>query len=220
MKIAFFSVRFLFVFIALSVGASQAAILPYGVQNDVALTTVLDDWGWNEIYRGDYGLDNLLLSDVFDGHGSHIMLAAQQQGSSDLELLAAVAWADFITYTPENQTKSLNGAEWYYNGGALGFADLGQPILQANCDLYDASDKRLCWHTEVSAGVFDYTQVPVFLDNGFRAGSNLDLSFGATGWDRVVFTANLTAIPIGVPAGLLYASGVLVFALRKTLVFS
>ena len=175
---------------------ARAAFLPYGVQSNVNINTVSNVWKWEEIYRGDYSHFNIPIEDVFAGHKSHIMLAAQLRGSSEYELLAAVAWEDFIIHTTQDETKSLNGAEWYYNGGGLGFAGLGDPILQVNCDLYNADSDRLCWHTQVEGDQFDYSQLPVYLDHGFRAGSYLDLNFGDTGWDRVVLTANVTAVPV------------------------
>ena len=200
--------------IALCATTSKAAILPYGVQNDIALTTVTSDWGWEEIYRGDYSLDNVPLQTVFDGHKGYIMLAAQQRGSAELELLSAVKWEDFIVYTPQNETKTLNGAEWYYNGGGLGFADLGQLISQSNCDILLDTPTRLCWHTHVSPGVIDYDLLPNLLDHGYRAGNVFDLNFGDTGWDRVVFTADITPVPI-LPASLLYLSSFLMLNLKK-----
>ena len=71
---------------------------------------------------------------MFSGHQDYIMLGAINGDSDTITLLAAVKWSDFITYTADNVTKSLNGAEWYINGDSLGFAGLGDTINQTSAD--------------------------------------------------------------------------------------
>lgn len=119
-----------------------------------------------------------------------------------MELLAAISWEQFTIHTAKDETKSINGAEWYYNGGALGFAGSGLPIFK-QIVTFTMPEKGGCVGIHRSKAMHLITiRFLFYLDNGFRAGSNLDLNFGNTGWDRVVFTAGITSVPVGSPAAL------------------
>jgi len=181
------------VFLLSSLTSVYAAVVPVGVQEDISLTTVTDTWGWDLQYRGDYNL-NLSIDTMFGGHGDLIMLGAIKDGSDTIELLAATTWSDFWTYTAKNTTNESNGAEWYNNGGSLGFAGLGDSINQSSADTSSVNaNLRLSWHTESN-----YDQIAQSIQYGWRAGETTGLN-SSTNWDRIVFTANsadLIATPI------------------------
>lgn len=166
---------------------AMAATLPYGVQNDIALNTVLNTWGWTITYRGDYNA-TVPISTLFAGTGEYVMLAAIQDGYSTIEVLAAALKSEVMTYTALNVTHTSNGVNWYYNGGSLGFAGAGDTITQGSADTTGQSERdRLSWHT--SGG---YSFAPTQINGGWRAGSYTSLN-SATNWDRLVLTMSVAA---------------------------
>lgn len=186
---------------------AQASFIPVGVQNDVAIDTVVNDWGWNQIYRDDYG-SSVSIDNAFAGHGKYVMLGAIFDNSASISVLAAVLWDDFITYTARNVTHEANGAQWYNNGGSLGFAGLGDSINQNSADTNTTNGNlRLSWHT--SGG---YSSLANSINGGWRAGNSLGLN-NSTAWDRVIFTADdINLSPVPVPAAAwLFGSALLGF---------
>lgn len=186
----------------LGMGASgvAAAVIPYGVANDVSYDTVVNDWGWTVAYRGNYA-DMATLADVFaNAKGEYIMLAAIRDGSATFDVLAAARKSDVFTYTTRNATHEANGAEWYFNGYSMGFAGLGDTIYQNSADTIAQSDRdRLSWHTATTASSRysyqqDWSQVPQWLLFGWRSGSNVNLN-NSTDWDRVVLVADAESVP-------------------------
>jgi hypothetical protein len=192
-------------------GNTRAEFVPVGVHKDVLLSTITNDWGWGLLYRGDYGV-SVPIDNAFFGHGEYIMLGAIQDGSNSLKLLAATTWDSFVTHTFRDETHASNGAEWYNNDRSLGFAGLGDTIMQDIADISDVNPElRLSWHTiavdsipediSYEAGSLLATDIL----SGYRAGEFLDTT---TGWDRVIFTANLSSIPV--PAAVwLFSSGII-----------
>ena len=178
---------------------SDAAILPYGVHNDVELSTVTDTWGWTEIYRADYAADDVSLSDMFSDAGEYIMLAGRNKSLSTIDVLAAVRTSDFFTTnsagettgvipTGLHETRSLNGAEWYLNEWSLGFAGQDDTIFQNDADMNGIDERdRLSWHTRGIDNV--WTQKSWV--GGWRSGNNVWLN-EATHWEKIVFTADFS----------------------------
>lgn len=200
-------------FAALSVPQVSAATLPFGVQNDVAVSTVTG-WGWTQIYRDTYGApgccsstDGIAVSSMFAGHGNYVIIGGIAHGSSTIDVMAAVSWADFITYTPIDTTHAANGALWYNNGFSLGFAGLGDVIQQSSADVAGPGERdRLSWHTTDPLGAQDPSVLAANIWGGWRSGDNLGLNDSAD-WDRIIFTADVigeTPLPAALP---LLASG-------------
>ena len=172
---------------------SKATVIPVGVQENVIYDDVINLWGWNLLYRDDYSA-NVTLDTMFAGHGDYIMLGAINGTSDTIQLLAAIAWTDFIVYTPQNVTKTVNGAQWYNNTGSIGFVGLGDTINQNSCDINNTNaNLRLCWHADQGG----YNDPATELIGGWRAGTATGLN-SSTSWDRIVFTSN-TVNPINVP---------------------
>ena len=171
--------------------ATAASVLPFGVQNDVAMSTVLG-WGWTVAYRGDYN-QTLSISSMFaNATGDYVMLAAIRDGSSTFDVLAAGLQSEVRTVTGHNQTHVSNGVGGYYNASSLGFAGPTDTIFQTTADVNgssyigQASERdRLSWHTQGSGSG------PTEVNGGWRSGSNIYLN-DSTDWDRVVLTMSLT----------------------------
>jgi hypothetical protein len=173
-------------------GFANAGIIPVGVQEDVAYTDVINTWGWDLLYRGNYSEDNVSFSSLFNGHDDYIMLGAIQDGSNTIELLAAVLWTDFMTHTAKNVTNVANGAQWYNNAGSFGYAGLGDAINQGSADVTNGTNDhhRLSWHGQQGG----YGNIANTMRLGYRAGATQGLN-NSTAWDRVIFTANATNVP-------------------------
>jgi hypothetical protein len=174
---------------------AAATVIPVGVQNDVLLSDVTGAWGWSQIYRDHYSVDSVSLASILSQAGEWIMLGAIHQGSDTIDVLAAVRTVDFITHTAQNATNTFNGAEWYYNGGSLGFAGLGDTIQQSQADVNGLSERdRLSWHTDGGSFIGEYNLSPVNLRYGWRSGNNLSLN-NSDDWDKVIFTVNAVPEP-------------------------
>lgn len=181
---------------------SYAAFIPWGVQENVPVSTVTGTWGWQVAYSGTYATFDVPISTVFAGipAGSYVMYAARPVGAQNYTLLAAAPLSDVQTYTPWNTTTTANGAEWYYNGGSMGFAGLGDVISQGSADIKDSPNDgfagingnlRLSWHTSAFPGPFynqSYALPPVEMEGGWRAGMNTSLN-DSTVWERAVLFA-------------------------------
>jgi hypothetical protein len=205
-----------YVLVLLAVSSQAlAGFIPVGVQNDVPLATVTDTWGWTLLYRGDYSVDRVDLAPILAGAGEYLMLGAIEDGSSTIELLAAALTTDVTTYTPRDVTHAANGAEWYYNAGSMGFAGLGDTIIQGAADLNGMSERdRLSWHTSAGGGfIGEYTAAPTDIRFGWRAGSYIWLNGDPT-WDKLIFTTDTTVIPEPATLSLL-GLGLLVAARRR-----
>lgn len=178
--------------------AQAASYTPTGVQNDVDYNSVLNG-GWSIVYQGAYG-GSFSLSNVFDGiaASSKIMLAAKHVTSSVFDVLAWAGLEEVTQQTALNQTHQANGAEWYANGGSMGFAGLGDTIQQNSADINGSSNSgtpaerdRLSWHT--GGG---YNVAATSVNGGWRSGSNTGLN-GSQDWQRyiLVFQDNIAPVP-------------------------
>lgn len=178
-----------------------ASFIPYGVHNDVALNTVLNDWGWEIVYRDDYSAGQpgspIPFSEVFAGidDDDYVMLAGIQDGSATIDVLAAAQFTDVTTFTGLHQTHLTNGAEWYYNSRSMGFAGAGDLIFQNSADTNGPTERdRLSWHTDQILPAIE----PTVLYCGWRSGNNLWLNEDS-GWDRIVLRYN----PVPEPSSLI-----------------
>lgn len=191
---------------------ASAAYLPVGVLNDVSYNTVVNDWGWNLASSSNYG-DGVSIADLFQGHGTYVMIGAMHRDSGVIDVLAGASYADVTTYTAHNATNTANGAEWYYNGYSMGFAGLGDTIQQNSADVAGQEERdRLSWHTSQNIDYWnqDVNIAPDYVFNGWRSGDNTWI-YENTDWMRVVFTAdNLDAHDVPEPATLaLFGLGLL-----------
>ena len=169
---------------AMVAGECRAGYLPFGVQNDVALSTVTGG-GWTQIYRGNYN-ENVLPSTMFGGAQQYLLIGAIRDDLTTIDVLAAALTTDVLLPTGFNAPHTANGAEWYYNLNlSIGFAGLGDTINQQSADTNGLAERdRLSWHA--SGGM---------INGGWRSGSNNAFNNGidmnnSTLWDRIVFTAN------------------------------
>jgi hypothetical protein len=193
--------HFLLVCLALlgtSITSAMAATVPVGVHNGVLLSTITGtgtgEWGWTQIYRDDYGLSESI-STMFAGHGTYVMLGGIEDGSSTVDVLAAISWTDFNTYTAKNVTNAFNGAEWYNNNGSLGFAKLGDTIAQGKADTGTANpNQRLSWETWTGSPAA-YSILADHVYSGYRSGNQLGLPDVNNTWDRIIFT-NISPVPV------------------------
>lgn len=191
---------------------ASAAYLPVGVVNDVSYNTVVNDWGWSMISSSNYG-SGVSIADLFQGHGSYVMIGAMHRDSGIIDVLAGASYADVTTYTAHNTTNTANGAEWYYNGYSMGFAGLGDTIEQWTADVEGMDERdRLSWHTSQNIDYWNQNVsiAPDFVFNGWRSGDNTGI-YTDTDWMRVVFTADsLDAHDVPEPATLaLFGLGLL-----------
>jgi hypothetical protein len=182
------------VVLVVSAGHVQAGFIPFGPQNDVLFDTVVNDWGWTEIYRVNAEVDFVDIEDVFAGASTYVMLAAIQDDTFTIEVLAAALTSEVRTYTAFNETHTANGAEWYYNNGSMGFAGLDDTIDQSPGIYGDGlgldERDRLSWFTwDGVSNAPGYSYVPTEMDGGARASTFLTYE----GWDKVVFT--MGAVP-------------------------
>jgi hypothetical protein len=202
-----------FAFLFCGAETAKAGFLPVGVQNDVQLSTVTGAWGWSIIYQDSYSVDSVAISTAFAGAGDYLMLGAIRHGSSTIEVLAAALTSDVMTHTAQHVTHTANGAEWYFNGGSLGFAGLGDTIFQTQADVNGFNERdRLSWHTNGPAGfIGEYSAAPTHIRFGWRAGTFTGLN-GSTEWDKIIFTMNAEANPVPAPAGLMLVATALPFA--------
>lgn len=211
--------------LAAMVGVAKADFIPVGVQNDVLLSTVTGAWGWTQIYRDDYSAGGccdgtgIPLSTMFAGHGDYVMLGGIRDGSDTIDVLAAIAWDDFIIHTAHNTTHLSNGAQWYSNGFSLGFAGAGDTINQTQADTNGLNERdRLSWHTSAGNG-FDQNAPATGVFWGWRAGNNTSLN-NSTEWDRIIFTMNANPVPgpavgAGLPGLAMAVGGFLAWRRRK-----
>lgn len=201
--------------ILLAGSAGAAAFIPYGVQQNVAYSTVVGAWGWTLVYQGAYN-QTVGISALYAGVGSgdYVMYAARPVGSPTITLLSAADEADVRTVTGQNQTTASNGAEWYYNGGSIGFAGAGLAIFQNSADVNSSGlhggttdlngSTRLSWHT-----VGGYGNAPTQLNVGWRAGQTTSLNDSST-WERLVFVATPVPEPSMATLGAIGLFGLLV----------
>lgn len=191
--------------VSISVAAHASTYTPVGPQNDVLKSTVTDG-GWTQVYSGVFG-ESVAYNTMFNNLSDWVMIASAEVGSNTFDLLATIRVADFNALaTGRNVTETHNGAEWYRNARALGFAPEGATISQNSADVTDrfagpTRDQRMSWHTSGTGG---YNGTPTTVNVGWRSGENTSLNSSTT-WQRFVLTAStadLTPAPVPVPASL------------------
>lgn len=172
---------------------AQASVLPSGVQNNVAASTVAG-WGFTECYSAAYGSYGDSISTILSGcGGDYLMLAARRTGSSEFEVLAAANRADVTFGTGTgNDTHSANGVEWYFDPSySWGFAGGGDTVSRNSCDTNGLNENdRLCWHTGSGE-----------MNGGWRAGTNTWLN-GDYSWEKVILVGTADAANVPEPASL------------------
>jgi hypothetical protein len=196
--------------VSFSVSVNAATFNPLGPQNDVAQTAVTNG-GWTQVYSGTFGT-RVDYNTMFNNLSDWVMIASARVGSNDFDLLASIRVSDFNDLpTGRNATSLHNGAEWYRNGGSLGFAPAGAVITQSSADTVrgPTADQRMSWHT-----FGGYASDPTVVNGGWRSGINTRLNRSSS-WQRFVFTASETDLamtPVPVPASLpLLLTGILGF---------
>ena len=133
--------------ITLAAAPAGAAILPVGVQTNVAASTITGTWGFSQCWSGNYN-DSASIESMLAGcQGDYLMMAAKALGSDDFIVAAAAAYADvtFLTGGSSNPLESheANGVEWYFNPEwSWGFAPQDAFVLTSSCDVGLHADRQ------------------------------------------------------------------------------
>lgn len=168
---------------------ANAGVIPVGVQNDISISQVTGEWGWQLCYQNSYASTDSIANLFANCNGDYIMLASEFNNSGILDVLAAALFSDVTTYTALNTTHQANGVSWYFNDHSMGFAGLNDTISQSSADIEGSfwsetpENDRLSWHTSGDGSL------PLYVDGGWRSGTNYFLNT-ATDWSRLVFTTN------------------------------
>lgn len=170
----------------IAASAAQASILPSGVQNDVAVSTV-SGWGFTVCSVVNFSTNNASsrpAAMLAGCSGDYLMMASRRIGSSTFDVLAAANFADVIFEAGTgNVTHLANHVEWYFNDNwSWGFAGEGDQVLRTSADVAGAGERdRLSWHTHDTFSA------------GYRSGNFI--SNNSTGWEKVLLVANATQVP-------------------------
>ncbi|MDO9489622.1 MAG: PEP-CTERM sorting domain-containing protein [Sphingomonadaceae bacterium] len=190
-----------------------AAILPVGVQTNVASSTITGTWGFSQCWSGNYNGMDSIASMLAGCQGDYLMMAAKVIGSDEFVVAAAANYADVIFATggqndPSNSHEA-NDVEWYFDPSwSWGFAPKDAIVATYSCDVgafygTDDSAQRLCWHTWNN-----------MLDTGWSAGG-LGNTYGGD-YERFLFVGNAGPDPVPEPGALgLLGLGVLGLATRR-----
>lgn len=182
--------------------AGAIVVVPVGVQQNVPVALVTGAWGWSVAYQGTYGTFDVPISTLFAGvlPGDYVMYAARPTGSANFTLLAATIESDARAYTKLNTTTTSNGAQWYYNGFSIGFAGLGDTIIQSSADVSGVNSAlRLSWHSGIGNPGFsqNVNVSPLDIDGGYRAGATAGLN-NSSAWERFVLVGHRDT-PVAAP---------------------
>lgn len=173
-----------------------ASFIPFGPQNDVSVDTVTNDWGWDFVYRGAYGIDYADPFDTLFGDlksGDWVMLGGIVNSTNTFDVLAAVAYDDlFGAFTTGNNTNLYNGSEWYNREEySIGFAGAGDTVALNSADTAGVNERdRLSWHMHLGN------------DSGWRSGSNTNLN-SSFAFDKAVLVLRDASVPEPAPLALL-----------------
>jgi hypothetical protein len=172
---------------ALTTAAAHAQYLPVGVQQNVAIATILGG-GWTQCYAATMatalGRNAQTVRNACSG--DRLMMAGRETGSSTLLLAAQASFAEVFTITAQsaNATNLFNGAQWYFNPNdwSWGFAEAGATTFQKQCDV-NVGALRMCLHTFDGVG-------------GYRIGDVQGLN-DSQAYEKVFFTysANANVVP-------------------------
>lgn len=168
---------------ATALPAAAATYLPFGPQQNVAISTVTGG-GWSLCYAAGmgtaFGNDASALSNCT---GDRIMLAGRQTGSANLLVLAQTTTVAALTNTGaanNGVTTTSDGSEWYYaDRWSWGFAELGGSVSKDECDT-NSGAARICIHT------FDFV-------GGYRIG-NISTN-DSQAYEKLVFTNSAVPEP-------------------------
>lgn len=173
---------------AVNKAEAVAKYSPFGVQNDVAVATVLGG-GWDVLYQGPFGEVVPSVSGLFKRACGQIMLASKHLNSNSFDVLATIDAQLFQSLnTPRNETVLANGAQWYKNEFSLGFAGADDRISQTSADTVSLMERdRLSWHT-----LFFKPEKTLQMNGGWRSGNNYELN-RSEDWERFILTLKSTA---------------------------
>lgn len=184
------------IFLLVLAQGAMAGVIPIGPQNDISVSTVTDDWGWEFIYRDAYNVQHPA-GDKYDYYfggaqsGDWIMLGGINNSTNTFDVLAAVLYDDLLgSFTTGNNTNAFNGSEWYNREDySIGFAGLGDTVSLGQADTAGLNERdRLSWHMLES------------YDAGWRSGNNTGLN-GSTAFDKAVLVYR-DSVSVPEPSGL------------------
>ena len=170
--------------LAVFASTAQAQYNPFGVQQNVAVSTVTTG-GWTQCYAATmsvfigFNAENVLNSCT----QSEIMMSGRSTGSSTLLVLAAGGRAAVTTNTGINfnGTNAVNGSEWYFSPNySWGFAELLGAVNKNQCDT-NGGALRMCLHTISNAG-------------GYRIGNVVGLN-NSLDYEKVFYERNAAVVP-------------------------
>jgi hypothetical protein len=185
--------------VAVFSSSAQAQYNPFGVQQNVAVSTVTGG-GWTQCYSATMSLtigsnaQNVLNACT----QNEIMMSGRVTGSSTLLLLASGNRAAVTTNTGADNngiTNTVNGAEWYFAPNwSWGFAQLGASVNKFECDT-NGGDQRMCLHTLSFTG-------------GYRIGTVEELN-SSTDYEKVFYQRDGSTVVPEPSSIVLTASGLL-----------
>jgi hypothetical protein len=190
---------------AISSNASASFYNPFGIQHNVALSTITGG-GWTQCYSSAMGvaIGNSAENVLSKCSGANLMMAGRQTGSDTFMLLAETSFAaaTFNTGTSTQNVHASNGANWYFAPNwSWGFSDIGSAVNLNSCDVASGNNK-MCLHTLSSVG-------------GYRIGSTAGLN-SSTQYEKVFFVSNGNQVDVPEPATIsLLGLGLLGFAAAR-----
>jgi hypothetical protein len=165
---------------------AQAApsYLPFGVQTDVPLATVLAG-GWSPCYQAAMVQPIGIAGEQVLGActGEFILMAGRATGADTFLSLAAALRGEAIVNTGQtSDTHLANGARWWFSPDwSWGFTAADDTVENDECDTTD-SPTSLCLHTIAGVG-------------GYRINNLLELN-DSVDFEKVFFQAGrLTGLP-------------------------
>lgn len=152
--------------------AVPPAYYPAGPQTTVAKSALT---GWQQCWSGPFTGTTPLAGVLAQCSGNYLMLAAGDNGSATLLLLAAAPRNDVIFDTAHTDTPHVaNGSGWYFaNDWSWGFAPQGDAIHRVQCDDL-VGTLRMCWHTNALPPPDDVLFPAGGLNPGYRIGEYID----------------------------------------------
>lgn len=152
--------------------ANPPAYYPVGPQTNVAKSSLV---GWTQCFSGPFNGTTPLAGVLSQCSGNYLMLAAGDNGSTTLLLLAAAPRTDVLFDTAHTNTPHVaNGSGWYFaNDFSWGFANQGDLIHRSECDNV-SGPLRMCWQTNALPPPNEVQFPAGGLNPGFRIGDYMD----------------------------------------------
>ncbi|CAF3968520.1 unnamed protein product [Rotaria sp. Silwood1] len=151
----------------------------YGVQRNVDLSTLSNDW--SECYRGTYAvaLNETILTSILNAcNKGQLLLACRPVNTSLLTVAAMGLRADvlFNCSSSSSCTHAANGVGWYYsNNYSWGFVSNNDTVSRNPCDTTQANPSYgLCWYTGQLSG-------------GLQCGANILSPLNYTNFERIIY---------------------------------